>query len=424
LARQYHRFVRIFYQIRTVTFAGLFAAIAIQMRAGAYGGLAWSLLALQFLVYPHLLFWRARSAANSLKAEHANLLLDCLLLGVWVAALEFPAWIGFPIFLGAALNNGINRGWRGALGALLVFALGALAWVLVAGFRFSPHTETAATVLCLLGLFIYVIGLGNIAYAQSRKLRATRETLRQREEHYRIITENAEDLIAMLDAGGCWLYANPAYRRLLPGAALETGADALATMHAEDRDAARAALDTAVRTAQPQTFHYRMSAADGAVHEFQAVAKNVVHADGPRIVIVSTDITGLRQRDRRLAVQANVFENMSEAMMIIDADDTIISVNRAYTALTGYGEDEVCGRPEGAFRTALQPPEFYAEIRAVLQRQGHWTGTSWCRRKDASIYREWRNISAIRDAAGRTTHYLVFFADLSHTAQPERAPGR
>lgn len=424
MARQYHRFVRIFYQIRTVAFAGLFVAIGIQMRAGTYGGLAWTLLALQFLVYPHLLFWRARSAANSLKAEHANLLLDCLLLGAWVAALEYPTWIGFPIFLAAALNNGINRGWRGALVALLVFAAGAVSWGLYAGFRFSPHTETAATVLCLLGLFIYVIGLGNIAYAQSIKLRATREALRQREEHYRIITENAEDLIAMLDAAGRWLYANPAYRRLLPDAALESGADALAALHAEDRDAARAALDAAVRTAQPQTFRYRLAATGGTLHEFQAVAKSVAHADGPRIVVVSTDITALSQRDRKLAVQANVFENMSEAMMIIDAGDTIISVNRAYSALTGYGEDEVCGKPESAFRTALQPPEFYAEIRATLQRQGHWTGTSWCRRKDGSIYREWRSISAIRDAGGRTTHYLVFFADASQSAPPERAPGR
>ena len=424
MARKYHRFVRIFYQIRAVSFAGLFVAIGIQMRGHGYGELAWALLALQFLVYPHLLFWRARSAADSLKAEHANLLLDCLLLGVWIAALGFPTWIGFPVFLAAALNNGINRGWRWALLALLVFAAGALAWGLVAGFTFAPHTETAATVLCLLGLFVYVIGLGNIAYAQSLKLRATREALREREEHYRIITENAEDLIAMLDAAGRWVYANPAYRRLLPAEALEPGTDALAATHPEDRDAMRAVLETAVRSAQAQKFHYRLNGAGGAAHEFQAVAKSVAYADGPRIVIVSTDITELRQRDRRLAVQANVFENMTEAMMIVDADGIIVSVNRAYTALTGYGEDEVCGKPESEFRTALQPPEFYAEIRATLQRQGHWTGTSWCRRKDGSVYREWRNISAIRDAAGNATHYLAFFADVSHSAPPERAPAR
>src|SRR5476651_1008697 len=174
VTKEYHRFVRIFYQIRATGFAALFVAIGMHMWGRGYGGLAWVLLALQFLAYPHLLFWRARRAPNSLKAEHTNLLLDCLLLGIWVSALEFPTWIAFPIFLGTSLNNAMNRGWRGALGALLAFASGALAWGLVAGFKVSPRTDPVAAVLCLIGVFVYVIGLGNIAFAQSRKLRDTR----------------------------------------------------------------------------------------------------------------------------------------------------------------------------------------------------------------------------------------------------------
>ena len=419
--KKYHRFVRIFYQIRATAFAWLFVAIGIQMWGRGYGGLAWALLALQFLVYPHLLFWRARRARDSLKAEHANLLLDCLLLGTWVAAIEFPTWIVFPIFLATSLNNAMNRGWRGALGALLAFACGALAWGLVAGFKVSPQTDPIAAALCLLGLFVYVIGLGNIAFAQSRKLRDTREALRQREEHYRIITENAEDLIAMLDAEGRWVYANPAYRRLLPAAALEIGTDALAHLCAEDREAARALLELAIETGEAQEFLYRLIAADGREHEFQAKAKSFAHAGVTRMVIVSTDVTELRQRGKKLAIQANVFENMAEAMIIVAADGTILSVNRAFTAVTGYGADEVCGKSESAFRTALQPAEFYAQIQHAFEHQGYWTGTTWCRRKDASIYREWRNISAIRDADGRATHYVHFFADASQSAHPDRA---
>ena len=424
MTQKYHRFVRIFYQIRATAFAALFVAIGIQMRGRGYGDLAWALLALQFLVYPHLLFWRARAAADSLKAEHANLLLDCLLLGAWMSALEFPTWIVVPVFLGTALNNAINRGWRGALGALLGFSFGALAWGLVAGFKVSPQTDPAAAALCLVGLFAYVIGLGNIAFTQSRKLRDTREALRQSEEHYRIITENAGDLIAMLDAEGRWLYASPSYRRLLPEAGLEIGADALAHMHPQDRDATRALLEKAVQSGEPQKFLYGLTAADGLAHEFQATAKSFSHAGAARVVLVSTDITELRQRDKKLSVQANVFENMAEAMMIVAADGTIVSVNRAFTALTGYGEEEMRGKPESEFRTALQPPEFYDDIRDALTRQGYWTGTSWCRRKDASIYREWRSISAIRDAAGRTTHYVGFFADVSQPTHPDRPPAR
>jgi PAS domain S-box-containing protein len=318
----------------------------------------------------------------------------------------------------------MNRGWRGALGALIAFASGALAWGLVAGFKFSPQTDPVAAALCLIGLFVYVIGLGNIAFAQSRKLRDTREALRQREEHYRIITENAGDLIAMLDDAGHWVYANPAYRRLVPEAALEIGADALAHLHPEDRDATRALLEKAIRTGESQAFFYRLIATDGNEHEFQAKAKSFAHAGAARTVVVSTDVTELRQRDEKLAIQANVFENMADAMMIVAADGTILSVNRAFTTVTGYGTAEVCGKSETGYRNALQPAEFYDEIRAALERQGYWTGTTWCHRKDAGVYREWRNISAIKDAAGRVTHYVVFFADVTQSVHPERALAR
>ena len=250
------------------------------------------------------------------------------------------------------------------------------------------------------------------------------EALRQREEHYRIITENAGDLIAMLDAAGRWVYANPAYRRLLPDAALESGGDALAHLHPEDRDAARAQLEKAIQSGESQEFLYRLIAADGSEHEFQAKAKSFSHAGVSRTVVVSTDVTELRQRDKKLAIQANVFENMAEAMMIVAADGTVLSVNRAFTAVTGYGAEEVCGKSESGFRTALQPAEFYDEIHRALEHQGYWTGTSWCRRKDASIYREWRNVSPIRDAAGRATHYVHFFADVSRSARPDRALAR
>jgi PAS domain S-box-containing protein len=420
---RYHRFVRIFYQIRAMAFAWLFIAIGLHMWGRGYGALAWVMLALQFLAYPHLLFWRARRASNSLKAEYSNLMLDCLLLGIWVSALEFPTWIAFPIFLGTSLNNAMNRGWRGALGALLAFAFGALAWGLVAGFKVSPQTDPVAAALCLMGLFVYVIGLGNIAFAQSRNLRDTREALRQREEHYRIITENAGDLIAMLDAAGRWVYANPAYRRLVPEAALAIGADALAHLHPEDRDATRAALEQAVQSGESQEFFYRLIATDGKEYEFQAKAKSFSHAGAPRIVVVSTDVTALRQRDKKLAIQANVFENMAEAMMIVDADGTIISVNQAFTTLTGYSEEDVCGRPESEFRTALEPPQFYEDMRDALSRAGHWSGTTWCRRKDGSIYRERRNASAIRDEAAATAYYIYFFADIS-SPEPAQAQRR
>ncbi len=422
---KYHRLVRTYFQVRASAYAALFIAIGMHMRGRGYGDIAWVLLILQFLVYPHLAFWRARKAENSLQAELGNLMLDSLLVGVWAAALEFPTWIAFTLLLGTLLNNAINRGWRGTLGALLAFSAGALAWVAVAGFMVAPDTDLAVTAMCLIGLSVYVIGLGNIVYSQNCKLRATREALRQGEELYRLITEHAGDLIAMLDTEGRWVYASPSYRRLLGAAALEAGTDALAHVHAEDRDAMRAALAAAIRAGEPQQLLYRLLASEGAAHEFQATVSSFWHAGAHKAVLVSIDVTELRQRDRKLAIQAHAFDNMAEAMMIVAADParTIVSVNRAFTTVTGYGDDDVVGKSETKFRTALEPPQFYDDMRESLSRAGHWSGTTWCRRKDGSIYRERRTASAIGNGAVDTAYYIHFFADIS-SAEPAQAQRR
>ena len=62
-------------------------------------------------------------------------------------------------------------------------------------------------------------------------------------------------------------------------------------------------------------------------------------------------------------------------------------------------------------------------MREALEREGHWSGTSWCRRKDGSIYRERRNASLIKDEIGRTAYYIFFFADIS-SVEPAQAPAR
>ncbi|MCX7169490.1 MAG: PAS domain-containing protein, partial [Proteobacteria bacterium] len=88
---------------------------------------------------------------------------------------------------------------------------------------------------------------------------------------------------------------------------------------------------------------------------------------------------------------------------------TILSVNRAFTTVTGYSKEDVLGKPEEEFRTAMQPPKFYDDIREGLRQHGYWSGITWCRRKDQQIHRERHSVSAIKDDAGRTTHFIYFF---------------
>jgi PAS domain S-box-containing protein len=124
---------------------------------------------------------------------------------------------------------------------------------------------------------------------------------------------------------------------------------------------------------------------------------------------VSHDVTDLRDSEEKLLLAAHALEGMTEAIMITGADGTVLTVNRAFCDITGYARDEVLGMPEKSLRNALQPPDFYHEMFATVQREGYWSGTTWSRRKNGSVYREWRSLRAVRDAGGTITHYVSVF---------------
>jgi len=191
--------VRTHYRMRAVSFAMLFAAIGLHIWGRAYGGAFWALLALQFLLYPHLQYWRACRAGNPVATELNNLLIDSALIGVWIAALGFPLWIAFSAIIGTLFNNAGNRGLRGVPTAVLALSGGMLAWIALAGLKLSPDTGWPVTLFCIFGLTAYLLAMGNIGFVRNRELRQIRERLRQGERVLLLANEDLKSRLREID---------------------------------------------------------------------------------------------------------------------------------------------------------------------------------------------------------------------------------
>ena len=149
---------------------------------------------------------------------------------------------------------------------------------------------------------------------------------------------------------------------------------------------------------------------------------------GERVVVVSRDVTDLRESEERLLLAAQALEGMTDAIMITSADGTIVTVNRAFCEITGHRRDEVLGLSEKAVRSGLQPPEFYDDVYAAVHRDGYWSGTAWKRRKNGAVYREWRSVRAVRQNGekreGRVTHYVHVFYEVGAPGAARSESGR
>jgi PAS domain S-box-containing protein len=411
-----HRVARTNYAVRAVSFAYCFLVIGLVFWERKAGALAWSLLALQFLVYPQLALLRALAAKDARRAEINNLYIDSLALGAWVAMLGFPTWIAYAALFSTTLNAAIMRGWAGAACATVCFSAGALAWIAPMGYLHEPGTSGLVSTLCFFGSLAYSAGIGLVVRRQNLRLRSAREDLREGERRYRLITEHAGDLVAMVDRDGRWLYSSPSYGRILSAGDLVPGGDAFRNLHEEDQFRVRGALQVVVRSGETCRLRLRLHTIARDVRRFETMMHAVRDEHGAitAAVMASRDVTELSDRDEQLEVAAHAFERMAEAMVVASAAGRILTVNQSYSRITGYAAAEVLGRHESEFRSALQPQSYYDDLYAEVLRSGRWEGTTWCRRRDGTLYREWRSVSAVRDAEERITHYVSLFRELDN----------
>lgn len=129
----------------------------------------------------------------------------------------------------------------------------------------------------------------------ARKLQE--EDLREKEEFFRMIAENTEDFIAVLDLKGRRLYNNSTYARLFGDTERENTV-AFAEAHPDDREHVKQVFRETVKSGNSVRTNFRFLLADGSIRQMEARAGAVKDSQGQvsRIVVVARDIT-----ERKLA---------------------------------------------------------------------------------------------------------------------------
>jgi diguanylate cyclase (GGDEF)-like protein/PAS domain S-box-containing protein len=134
-----------------------------------------------------------------------------------------------------------------------------------------------------------------------------------------------------------------------------------------------------------------------------------------------SDVTERRNADEQLRLHARIFEQSDEAILITDAQEKIVSVNPAFTRITGYSAAEVTGETPRKLRSGRHDAAFFQSMWQRLLDTGYWQGEVWDRRKDGEIYPTWLSIGSVRNSADEITHYFSIFTDITDR---KRAEGR
>lgn len=126
-----------------------------------------------------------------------------------------------------------------------------------------------------------------------------------------------------------------------------------------------------------------------------------------------TNISRLREANEVIRLSASVFEATTEGIMVTDTSATIISVNHAFSELTGYTSEEVVGQNARILKSGRHDAAFFGAMFQQLRETNLWKGEVWSKRKDGSIYLQRLAISAICNEAGEVSRYVGICADIT-----------
>lgn len=191
--------------------------------------------------------------------------------------------------------------------------------------------------------------------------------------------------------------------------------DFLALIHPEDREAVDKALDDCISERRAVSIKHRLLLADGRIKYVLECCEAEHDANGVplRAIGTSQDVTSQHQMEAQMQLLVSAFHFSGEAILITDSENNIITVNPAFTRLTGYAPEDAMGRNPRFLSAGRTTLDEYDRMWQTIIESGFWQGEIWDRRKDGGVYPKWMSVSVIRDEAGSIRYHVAHFTDVS-----------
>lgn len=253
-----------------------------------------------------------------------------------------------------------------------------------------------------------------IAAALARK--RTEAALRESEQKYRSLFEQAPIGIYRTSPAGRILDANPALIQML-------GYESFEQLAARD-------LETEGFAAPYHRAEFkRLMSRDGVLRGHEAtwqrrdgspltVSENAhaIYGSGDQVLYFEgtvEDISAQKRAQERLHILQRAIEQSPATIMLADTRGDIEYVNPKFYQVTGYRPEEVIGRNPRLLKSGETSAVEYEHLWQTISSGGEWRGEFHNRKKNGELFWEAATISAITDPAGRITHYLAVKEDIT-----------
>ncbi|HEY6903002.1 MAG TPA: PAS domain S-box protein [Candidatus Acidoferrales bacterium] len=257
--------------------------------------------------------------------------------------------------------------WSFAILVTLLLCAGLASFIFPMLHEQAQQFDTLHLSLAIRGLVGLVLLFDIYTIYQQLQIFRIRHELVRREELFRLISENAADMIAVVDANGKRLYNSPAYERILGYTTEELqSTSSLDQVHPDDRHLVEEAAGEARTRGVGRTIQYRMRHKDGSWHVLESGASAVLnsHGDVEKLIIVNRDVTARKNLEEQFR-QAQKMEAVGRLSGGVAHD-----FNNLLGVIIGYAEFlQERLDPENTFRGSVDEILNAGKRAAALTRQ-------------------------------------------------------
>ncbi|QUN06160.1 EAL domain-containing protein [Shewanella yunxiaonensis] len=136
-----------------------------------------------------------------------------------------------------------------------------------------------------------------------------------------------------------------------------------------------------------------------------------------KIAGIYSEVTTAKRLESEVSLLARAFENTSEGVLILDANEFIEVANRAAEELVGISRQEMTGKQVGEVMCSGDGKA--AHVAPLLEGRSSWTGERELMSRNRSSFPVWLNVSAMKDNFQQLRHYVIVFSDITERKQSE-----
>jgi len=248
------------------------------------------------------------------------------------------------------------------------------------------------------------------------------EALKQSENKFRLLYENAPVGYQSLDEQGNLVEVNAAWVDLMGYSREEAIGTWFGNYLATSLDERfREHFRRLKETGSARGIEYEMVKKDGSIITVTMDGAFVRDEHGvDRSHCVLHDVTSRRKAEKVQRRLATAVEQVSEGIVITDSGGIIQYVNPAFEGMTGYACEEVLGRKTAELWSSTHADEFIAELRSKLEQGEVWSGRVKERKKDGTVYLEDTTISPVFGDSGEIINFVGVKRDVTEQIALEK----